>query len=383
MGKLFIAIVLFQILLTIYLSGGNVSDEGSCKVLLGAYDRAAMYSRNFIGGRSNRWPNGIVPYIISSNFTSSQRQTIMDAIKHISDRTCVNFVERTNQTNYVDIFTGESGCYANLGYNSRRSISKLHLQSNGCVILGIITHELLHILGFSHEQTRPDRDQYVKINWENIDTAAYPNFWRALGENEPATIRYCGSVGIDQYDNCIAGFRAATFGLDYDYGSVMHYGLRFFSRNNKDTISLKKSTTAQIPNRSGMSSLDIQKTKLAYDCQNDATDSNTTPAPTTTTPARTTTTPAPTTTSPAPTSPSPVPTTPAPSTSKPCVDTFRYCKYYKNYCGRHSYINRYCKKTCFNCVCENDLGDVVCSRLSGYCRYYFIKRFCQKTCRKC
>lgn len=37
-----------------------------------------------------------------------------------------------------------------------------------CLSQGEIAHEIMHVLGFSHEHTRPDRDRYITVLWENI-----------------------------------------------------------------------------------------------------------------------------------------------------------------------------------------------------------------------
>ncbi|RXG68339.1 hypothetical protein Avbf_06906 [Armadillidium vulgare] len=44
---------------------------------------------------------------------------------------------------------------------------QLHL-SDRCMVSGIIQHEMLHALGVFHEQSRPDRDEFVIIHHENI-----------------------------------------------------------------------------------------------------------------------------------------------------------------------------------------------------------------------
>ena len=67
--------------------------------------------------------------------------------------------------------------------------------------LGSAIHELGHVIGFWHEQSRTDRDSYVTILWENIMIGKETQFQK-----------YSHSL-ID------------SLGVAYDYESVMHYSV--------------------------------------------------------------------------------------------------------------------------------------------------------------
>lgn len=55
-------------------------------------------------------------------------------------------------------------------------------------------------------------------------------------------------------------------GVEYDYGSVMHYGAFFFtSSTGKKTLQTRQE--ASIGQRVGLSSLDIKQANLLYKCQ--------------------------------------------------------------------------------------------------------------------
>ena len=44
---------------------------------------------------------------------------------------------------------------------------------NGCLYSSTVKHELMHAVGFFHEHSRTDRDDYVKIYYDNIDACNF------------------------------------------------------------------------------------------------------------------------------------------------------------------------------------------------------------------
>jgi hypothetical protein len=111
------------------------------------------------------WPQGMIPYTIDPTL-SAEMSLIHKAMNHLNQHTCVKFIPRSNQTNYIHFFAGE-GCFSYLGYHVDAGD---HLVSvgRGCGTLGSISHLLGHVLGFGHEHQRKDRDNYLLIHAQNI-----------------------------------------------------------------------------------------------------------------------------------------------------------------------------------------------------------------------
>ncbi|XP_076591006.1 low choriolytic enzyme-like isoform X2 [Chaetodon auriga] len=189
------------------------------------------------------WPkatdgNVYVPYRISSQYSQRERNTIIQGLRSFAASTCIRFTPLNGQIDFVDI-QSRSGCYSFVGRRGRGQTVSLSRQ--GCVFQQVIQHELLHALGFNHEQTRSDRDQHVRILFENIIPGMQGNFRK---------------------------IRTRNLGTPYDYNSVMHYGRYAFSRNRQPTIVPIPNSNVAIGRASQMSPTDILRVNRLYRCRN-------------------------------------------------------------------------------------------------------------------
>lgn len=157
----------------------------------------------------------------------------------IEESTCIRFVEREAQEDYLVIESTNGGCSSKLGRVG--GSQKITLGLN-CFRIGIIMHELIHALGYTHMHNHIDRDQYVTIHWSNIDPEHVHNFKQ---------------VNLQKYGN---------FDTLYDYFSVMHYGTKAFATSNLTVVPVLSKFTGTIGQRVKLSKGDKKRINNMYSC---------------------------------------------------------------------------------------------------------------------
>ncbi|XP_072460600.1 meprin A subunit beta-like isoform X2 [Notamacropus eugenii] len=167
------------------------------------------------------------------------RGVILRAFEQYRLKTCIDFRPWRGEDSYILLYKGK-GCHSPIGKRQKRQ--KVSIGS-GCDKIGIVQHELLHTLGFLHEQSRSDRDDYITIMKERIKSGKEFNF-RSVG-----------------------GKDSVSLNVPYDYTSLMHYPSNAFQIGKKPTIVTKiPYFMDMIGQRLDFSNYDIEKLSLLYNC---------------------------------------------------------------------------------------------------------------------
>jgi len=191
---------------------------------LGGTDLEYSLWREYINTTSG---NFIVPYTFKNEneegFTNllpqSRRDFVVQCLNELEEQTDgIEFQRIQDDSNpefdwFINIGHYDGGCWSYVGISDVAGIGKgqtLNLQYPGCTSRVIIKHEIMHALGFFHEHSRSDRDNFINIVEENIEPLYISNFYRRT----------------ETKDN----------GVPYDYKSIMHYGKSDFTTNGQDTI---------------------------------------------------------------------------------------------------------------------------------------------------
>ncbi|KFB40764.1 AGAP001931-PA-like protein [Anopheles sinensis] len=119
----------------------------------------------------------------------------------LMDISCLKFHQRTSEEQYL-VITNKlgQGCWADTG-RQEKALTYMNLAQNCTMRIGTILHELMHVLGFLHQHTRPDRDLHLCVHYENI----LPQ-----------------PVALYNYEK-VRPWNKLAFPLPYDFESITHY----------------------------------------------------------------------------------------------------------------------------------------------------------------
>ena len=197
-----------------------------------------------------RWPGGILNYEMSSAVSSEDKALIRKTLSQLETKldSCIKFQEADSGFRVIVNGENPTGCSSHVGYigtTTSDGSQGLFLNPEGCMYPRTIEHEFFHAIGVYHTQSRTDRDEHVKINFENIKEGMEFNFFKHSKSE------------------------VSEFGLPYDFESVMHYRDSAFSKNEnllRTIETLDPSKQDIIGRTTGVSEGDIMLVKRMYNC---------------------------------------------------------------------------------------------------------------------
>jgi hypothetical protein len=178
------------------------------------------------------WKSREIAIAIQPNVTRPER--IRQALEYFSD-TVIRFVPYSGQEDVLVFEEGTGICKSYVGWVGGKQPVWISPKCEATEV----AHEIMHALGFVHEQNRSDRDQFVEIMPDNIEEQFSYNFDKLP---EEAT-RY-NSLG------------------EFDYESIMIYPPDMFAKSGQ--VTMRSKSTAQILPSLTLSPKDKERLQKAY-----------------------------------------------------------------------------------------------------------------------
>uniref|UniRef100_A0A914Q5P5 Metalloendopeptidase n=1 Tax=Panagrolaimus davidi TaxID=227884 RepID=A0A914Q5P5_9BILA len=108
------------------------------------------------------WPQGTINYAFDQNFPAATKKIVRQAFKNIENQTCLSFAESSDTASRIQFAnTGSTTrCDAPLGhYNNDPHV----VRAAACLTkFGTLSHEILHVLGIHHQQSRSDVEDFLE-----------------------------------------------------------------------------------------------------------------------------------------------------------------------------------------------------------------------------
>jgi len=176
-----------------------------------------------------------IPYLLSDKLPNPER--VEAAIQYFNKQTPVKFVPFGGEADAIIFVEADEHCRSYLGRTG--GVQPIFL-SPSCGTHEII-HELMHALGFVHEQSRTDRDNFIQVMWNNID---------------PQKRR--------QFQKVPESMMEAMSGSDFDFNSIMLYKPEIFAKNPALPTMKPRGENQIRPVQEGLSPGDLERLRRIY-----------------------------------------------------------------------------------------------------------------------
>jgi len=218
-------------------------------------DKAALSDRGFVGLRevvgfkNRKWPKGEdgmirVPYAVPAGLSQTTRSKIARIVLEYQAKTCIRMVPYNGEKHHINFVHRAWSAHPPSVCNMEGTMS-----SWGTLAAGV-AWPMMHSLGFFHEHTRSDRDNFIDINWDAVPGEFKHNFYKCTVYHEG-----CNDLKVG-----------------YDYDSIMHYK-RAISGSTADQI-IPKQAGVEIGQRKRLSPKDVEGLMEFYECAPGSPDSS-------------------------------------------------------------------------------------------------------------